>query len=71
MNAYTFPNMLLPLFGGIILDKIGMGTGLILFTSVLTIGQFIFALGPYFNNVWYLYAGRFIFGFGGENMSVA
>jgi len=44
-SVYSFPNMVLPFFGGVMLDKLGMRFGLILFTAVLTIGQFIFFLG--------------------------
>mmetsp|Transcript_12568 Transcript_12568/g.21156 ORF Transcript_12568/g.21156 Transcript_12568/m.21156 type:complete len:130 (+) Transcript_12568:49-438(+) len=44
-TVYSLPNMILPLFGGIMLDKIGVRLGLLLFTLVLTLGQFIFYLG--------------------------
>jgi hypothetical protein len=37
----------LPVFGGIFLDKIGIRTGLIIFTIVLTFGQLIFTMGGY------------------------
>jgi len=35
---YSYPNCVLPLFGGIFLDKIGVRKGLLLFTTVLTLG---------------------------------
>lgn len=44
-TVYSIPNMILPFFGGLFLDKIGMRAGLLLFTIVLTLGQFIFYLG--------------------------
>mgnify|MGYP002632656194 CR=1 FL=1 len=37
-TIYSYPNCLLPLFGGVLLDKIGIRFGLILFTVVLTLG---------------------------------
>lgn len=37
-TVYSFPNFILPLFGGIFLDKIGMRPGLILFTMLVTAG---------------------------------
>ena len=37
-SIYSFPNMVLPLFGGIFIDKIGIRIGLILFTVILTLG---------------------------------
>jgi len=44
-TVYSIPNTVLPFFGGMMLDAVGMRFGLLLFTSVLTAGQFIFALG--------------------------
>jgi len=70
-EVYSLPNMILPLFGGLFLDKVGMRPGLLLFTIVLTIGQFVFALGGLKNNFLLMCAGRFIFGLGGESMTVA
>jgi predicted MFS family arabinose efflux permease len=46
-TVYSIPNMVLPVFGGIFLDKIGIRTGLIIFTIVLTFGQLIFTMGGY------------------------
>jgi MFS family permease len=37
-TVYSIPNMILPILGGILLDSIGIRTGLILFCSILTIG---------------------------------
>ena len=45
--------------------------GLILFTTVLTLGQLIFAIGGYQNSYLIMMLGRFIFGLGGESMTVA
>ena len=44
-TIYALPNMILPIFGGIFMDKLGFRFGLILFTVILTIGQLIFAIG--------------------------
>lgn len=63
--------MVLPLFGGIFIDKIGIRVGLILFTVVLTIGQLVFTIGGYKNSYAIMMLGRFIFGLGGESMTVA
>ena len=52
------------------MDKLGVRLGLILFTVIITIGQFIFAIGGYRENFAIMLVGRFIFGLGGENMSV-
>ena len=37
-TVYSIPNMVLPLFGGILLDSLGIRIGVLLFTSVLTLG---------------------------------
>ena len=70
-TVYSIPNMVLPFFGGVMLDAIGMRFGLLLFTSVLTVGQFIFALGGQKQKFWLMLLGRVVFGLGGESMSVA
>ena len=63
--------MVLPIMGGVFLDTIGMRAGLLLFTFVLTLGQFVFMLGGYQHKYWLMLVGRVIFGLGGESMSVA
>jgi MFS family permease len=63
--------MFLPIFGGLFLDKIGIRSGLLLFTTILTLGQFVFTMGGYMANYNVMLAGRIIFGMGGECMSVA
>jgi len=70
-TVYSIPNMVLPIFGGIFLDVIGMRIGLILFTSILTFGQFVFWMGGQFHEWWLMLTGRVIFGLGGECMSVS
>ena len=70
-TVYSIPNMALPIFGGILLDSVGIRSGLIMFCVVLTIGQFVFMLGGYNLNYSEMLAGRVIFGMGGESMSVA
>jgi len=70
-SLYSFPNMVLPLFGGVFIDRVGVNTGLILFTGLLCGGQALFALGV--SNSSYILAliGRFVFGLGGECQGVA
>ena len=70
-TVYSLPNMVLPIFGGIFLDKIGIRTGLVLFCFILSVGQFIFTMGGYEANYNEMLLGRFIFGMGGECMAVA
>ena len=70
-TVYSIPNMILPIFGGIFLDRIGIRFGLVLFCAILTIGQFVFMLGGYSGNYNEMLLGRIIFGMGGECMGVA
>ena len=42
-----------------------------MFTVVLTIGQLVFAIGGYKESYLIMMIGRFIFGLGGESMTVA
>ena len=70
-TVYSIPNMVLPIFGGVFLDTIGMRIGLLVFTLILTLGQAVFMLGGYQHKYWLMLAGRVIFGLGGESMSVA
>jgi MFS family permease len=37
-SVYSLPNIILPLFGGYFLDKIGIRLGLVLIMSTITIG---------------------------------
>ena len=70
-SIYSLPNMVLPLLGGIFVDRIGVRLGLVLFTIVLTLGQLIFAIGGYRGSFGWMMLGRFVFGLGGECMTVA
>jgi len=68
---YSLPNTVLPLAGGIFLDIIGIRVGLLMFTIILTIGQGIFMMGGILDVYWLMLVGRFVFGLGGECMSVS
>lgn len=45
--------------------------GLLMFTIILTFGQFIFMIGGIKDIYWLMLVGRFVFGLGGECMSVS
>ena len=74
MNLYAFyswPNVFLSFIGGFLIDRyIGIRWGAILFSSIVFIGQCVFALGAYVSNVPLMYISRLIFGIGGESLSV-
>ena len=69
LNAiYSFPNILMVLIGGIIVDRYGTALSTLLFAIVCAIGAFVTALSPLFP---VMAAGRLLFGLGAESMIVA
>jgi len=70
-SVYSFPNVILPIFGGFFVDKFGVKLMLMLFAGFIVTGQLIFALGGSIKSVPLMLAGRVVFGFGGENLTVA
>ncbi len=90
-SVYSFPNVILPLLGGFFIDKIGRRylplsaycydprPSLMLFVTLVTVGQFIFAMSTGAVCWWSTPAGgqalmifsRVFFGLGGESLGVA
>ena len=69
-SFYSIPNSVLPLFGGLLIDRFGKNTGLLVCTLFISTGCVIIAIGGYMVDFNLLLAGRTIFGFGGETMYV-
>ncbi|KAJ3271660.1 hypothetical protein HDV01_006439 [Terramyces sp. JEL0728] len=69
-SLYSIPNMFLPFFSGYISNKIGSSNFLILLSSLITTGQFFFAIGTQMKNIYIMLFGRLIFGLGGETLYV-
>lgn len=70
-TLYSAPNVILPFFGGYLVDRIGVRMCLLLFSSLITLGQVIFSLGLSIKSWPVMFLGRLIFGFGGESFTVA
>uniref|UniRef100_K3WG67 Lysosomal dipeptide transporter MFSD1 n=1 Tax=Globisporangium ultimum (strain ATCC 200006 / CBS 805.95 / DAOM BR144) TaxID=431595 RepID=K3WG67_GLOUD len=70
-SLYSIPNTILPFFGGAFVDRFGINTALLLFSSFILFGQIIFASGSSFSSFNLMLAGRFVVGLGGECLSVA
>ncbi|MCX6149067.1 MAG: MFS transporter [Ignavibacteriales bacterium] len=69
LNAiYSFPNIIMVLVGGIIIDKIGTRKSVFIFTFLVMLGS---ALTAIWGNIYTMSAGRLIFGLGAESMIVA
>ena len=67
---YSFPNMVIPLFSGVILLKLGKGYSLLIFVFLVALGQFIMIFGPMYDAYYLCIVGRGIFGIGCETMNV-
>lgn len=58
--------------GGILIDKwLGVARGAALFCAFILVGQVLFGIGGYYDLIWLMNAGRFIFGIGGESLASA
>jgi MFS family permease len=69
LNAiYSFPNIIMVLIGGIIVDRIGTRRATFVFTAICLVGAAITALSSQFT---VMAVGRLIFGLGAESMIVA
>ena len=72
ISLYSWPNVVLCFFGGFLIDNLlGIQMGAIVFSCLVTVGQLLFGYGAYCNKVWLMMVGRFIFGMGGETVSIA
>ena len=70
-TLYAAPNTIIPLFGGFLVDTIGVCPSLLACTALLTLGQIVVAIG-FTSRAWsIILLGRFIFALGGENLIVA
>lgn len=69
---YSWPNVIMCFFGGLLIDRVlGIRLGSIVFLVLLVIGQALFALGAFVGHFWVMQLGRFVYGLGGESLSVA
>lgn len=66
-SCYYFPNIILSLFAGILIDKWGERKCSILFSCITVLGQSIISLFP---TIWPMSIGRFILGIAGEGMFI-
>ena len=63
VSLYSWPNVVLAFFGGLLIDNfLGVSLGAIIFSCMVTTGQILFGYGAYINKVWIMDVGRFVFG---------
>mmetsp|Transcript_75777 Transcript_75777/g.201028 ORF Transcript_75777/g.201028 Transcript_75777/m.201028 type:complete len:456 (-) Transcript_75777:72-1439(-) len=70
-SVYSWPNVVLPLFGGLLIDRVGVRASTLAFTGLVTLGSLIFTVGLWQRSIALLVMGRLVFGFGGESQNVA
>ena len=69
LNAiYSFPNIIMVLIGGLLIDRIGTRTSVLIFTALIMLGSIVTSIT---GNIWVMSSGRLIFGLGAESMIVA
>ncbi len=67
-TVYSIAAILSVFIGGLLIDRIGTRRASLLFSGLVTAGALIVAVAP---NLWILYLGRFVFGWGSESLVVA
>ena len=67
-GIYSFPNIIMVLVGGIIIDRIGTRKSVFIFTVLILLGAFVTTMR---GDIYTMAAGRLIFGLGAESMIVA
>lgn len=70
-SVYSFPNIVLPLIGGAIIDKLGVRIAIILFATFLIGGQVVVTIGAANLSYGLMIFGRVLFGLGGESLTVS
>eukprot|EP01087_Luapelamoeba_hula_P008854 TRINITY_DN2248_c0_g1_i1.p1 TRINITY_DN2248_c0_g1~~TRINITY_DN2248_c0_g1_i1.p1 ORF type:complete len:690 (-),score=101.68 TRINITY_DN2248_c0_g1_i1:74-2143(-) len=69
-SIYSWPNVIMAVLGGIIVDVVGRRFAVLLFCGIVFTGQVTWALGFTFRNYWIMFVGRFIFGIGSESLTL-
>ncbi|KAJ3084808.1 hypothetical protein HK102_000548 [Quaeritorhiza haematococci] len=70
-SVYAFPNIFMPLIGGILVDRLGAPGMLLVLAAAVGLGQGIFSLGISYKTFPVMVFGRGIFGIGSEALEVA
>ena len=76
-TLYYLPQSFFPLFGGLFLDKIGKGLGIMIFTALFSFGQLTVFISPFFLPKFvgaaktFIYIGRFLLGTAAGMVSTA
>ena len=63
-SADSVPNIIIPMFAGLLIDKIGTNLSLIMFIGTLCIGEFFYALSSIYKFYIMAVIGRAVYGIG-------
>jgi MFS family permease len=69
-TLYSLPNVFFPFFSGYFVDKLGTRYCLLVFTSLVLLGQVIFAIGMTIKSWPVMFLGRILYGFGDASIYV-
>ena len=64
-SLYSIPNIVIPLIGGILIDKKGPRIVMILTAFICVLGQSVVSFGGFYNKFNIMLIGRALFGVGG------
>ena len=70
-SAYSLPNVILPFFGGVFVDRYGAENCCLVFLCIISIGQLLVSVGVSIQSFPIMLFGRAVFGVGGESVMVA
>lgn len=69
---YSWPNVVLPIIGGFLIDKVfGIRLGAVIFATFICLGQALTAIGAFNDSFVLMELSRVVFGIGGESLAVA
>jgi len=69
-SVYSYPNVILPLFGGLLVDYFGVRNAAVFFTGLVFLGSLLFSIGLWSKSIFLMIVARIIFGMGGESQCV-
>jgi len=70
-TIYSFPNLVMCFVSGYLIDSVlGRRKASIVYGSIVALGALFVSVGAYYDNLYVIYVGRFIFGIGSESMAL-
>ncbi|CAD7926752.1 unnamed protein product [Amoebophrya sp. A25] len=70
-TLYSCPNVVLPLLGGVFMDRVGVKVSVMVLTAFVVAGAALVTAGCWAKSWMLMWAGRVLFGVGGESLQVA